>query len=70
MVHLHEVGQMVKKLREIKGYSIVDLSKATGFTHTEIDKIENGIIDIDKKKALILAKAFNVHPASILFSDY
>ena len=33
-------------------------------------KIENGRVKIGKERSIVLAKAFNVHPGSIMFADY
>ena len=61
---------MIRELRQLKGWSQLDLSKKTGISQTNISAIENGRVEIGKQRAIAMAKAFDVHPASIMFSDY
>ena len=63
-------GEMVRELRELKNWSQLDLADRTGISQTNISAIENGRIDIGKQRAITLAKALDVHPAAIMFSDY
>jgi transcriptional regulator with XRE-family HTH domain len=63
-------GEMVRELRELKGWSQSDLAKKTGISQTNISAIENGRVEIGKQRAIILAHALDVHPASIMFADY
>jgi transcriptional regulator with XRE-family HTH domain len=63
-------GEMVKMLRELKGWSQNDLSYRTGISQTHISSLENGRIKIGKERSIIFAEALDVHPSSILFSDY
>jgi transcriptional regulator with XRE-family HTH domain len=63
-------GEMVKTLRELKGWSQLDLSEQTGISQANISAIENGRVEIGKQRAIAFAEAFNVHPASIMFADY
>jgi transcriptional regulator with XRE-family HTH domain len=63
-------GEMVKTLRELKSWTQVDLAEKTGISQANISAIENDRIDIGKHRAITLAEAFSVHPASIMFSDY
>lgn len=63
-------AQMIKTLRKLKGWSQNKLSETTGISQTSIIAIENGSIQISRDTSIILAKAFRVHPASIMFPDY
>ncbi|MFC2075334.1 helix-turn-helix domain-containing protein [Bdellovibrionota bacterium] len=63
-------GEMVRTLRELKGWSQLDLAKVTGISQTNISAIENNRVQIGKERSIILAEALNVHPASIMFADY
>ncbi len=63
-------GEMVRTLRELKGLSQLELAKITGISQTNISAIENGRVNIGKERSIMLAKALNVHPASIMFADY
>lgn len=63
-------GEMVRTLRELKGWSQVKLAEETGISQTNISAIENGRVEIGKQRAIVIAEALNVHPASIMFADY
>jgi transcriptional regulator with XRE-family HTH domain len=63
-------GEMVKTLRELKGWSQLELSEQTGISQANISAIENGRVEIGKHRAITFAEAFRVHPASIMFADY
>lgn len=63
-------GEMVKTLRELKGWSQLVLSEQTGISQANISAIENGRVEIGKQRAIAFAEAFQVHPASIMFADY
>ncbi|HXH32406.1 MAG TPA: helix-turn-helix transcriptional regulator [Bacteriovoracaceae bacterium] len=63
-------GDMVKTLRELKEWSQVELAEETGISQANISAIENGRVEIGKQRAIVLAVAFDVHPASIMFADY
>jgi transcriptional regulator with XRE-family HTH domain len=63
-------GEMVKTLRELKGWSQLELSERTGISQANISAIENGRVEIGKQRAIAFAEAFQVHPASIMFADY
>jgi transcriptional regulator with XRE-family HTH domain len=63
-------GEVIKMLRVLKEWTQEELAKRSGITSTNISLLENGRIDIGKKRAEQLAKAFNVHPAIIMFPEY
>lgn len=63
-------GEMIRELRELKDWSQLDLAKKTGISQTNISAIENGRVEIGKQRAIIIAQALHVHPASIMFADY
>lgn len=63
-------GEMVRELRSLKELSQLDLAFITGISQTNISAIENGRLQIGKERAITLARALNVHPASIMFADY
>ncbi|MCB4756316.1 MAG: helix-turn-helix domain-containing protein [Elusimicrobia bacterium] len=46
------------------------MAKRSGITPTNLSLLENGKIDIGKRRAEQLAKAFDVHPATIMFPEY
>lgn len=63
-------GEMVFMLRELRGWTQAHLSKITGLSRTSISAIENNKIQVRKEQAILLAEVLNVHPSSIMFSDY
>jgi len=62
-------GEVVKILREWQEWSRDDLAKKSGININNISSIENDKIDIGKRRAVALGKAFRVHPALIMFPD-
>jgi transcriptional regulator with XRE-family HTH domain len=63
-------GEVIRMLRELKGWTQTELGRLSGVSATNISLLENGKVDIGKKRAEQLAKAFDVHPAIIMFPEY
>ena len=63
-------GEVIRMLRELKGWTQAELARLSGISTTNISLLENEKVDIGKKRAEQLAKAFNVHPATIMFPEY
>lgn len=63
-------GEMIKTLRELKEWTQVDLANEAGISQANISAIENNRIEIGKQRAIAIAEALSVHPASIMFADY
>ena len=63
-------GEVLQMLRELKGWTQNELAIRSGVTAPNISLLENNRIDIGKKRAEQLVKAFNVHPAIIMFPEY
>lgn len=63
-------GEMIRTLRELKGWSQLDMAKETGISQTNISAIENGRVQIGKERSIVIAEALSVHPGSIMFADY
>ena len=63
-------GEVIRLLRELKGWTQEALAVRSGITATNISLLENGKVDIGKKRAEQLARAFGVHPAIIMFPEY
>jgi transcriptional regulator with XRE-family HTH domain len=63
-------GEVIRMLRELKGWTQTELGRLSGVSATNISLLENGKVDIGKKRAEQLAKAFSVHPAIIMFPEY
>jgi transcriptional regulator with XRE-family HTH domain len=63
-------GEVIRMLRELKGWTQEDLAKFSSINAKNISMLENDKLEIGKKRAEQLAKAFNVHPAIIMFPEY
>ena len=63
-------GQVIRMLRELKGWTQERLAERSGISATNISLLENARVDIGKKRAVQLAGAFDVHPAIIMFPEY
>lgn len=63
-------GEVIAMLRELKGWTQNELAERSGISPTNLSLLENDRVDIGKKRAEQLAKAFNVHPAIIMFPEY
>ncbi len=63
-------GEVIRMLRELKGWTQAELATCCGISATNISLIENERVDIGKKRAEQLAKAFGIHPAIIMFPEY
>jgi transcriptional regulator with XRE-family HTH domain len=63
-------GEVIKMLRELKGWTQEELAKHCMINATNISLLENDRLDIGKKRAEQLAQAFKVHPAIIMFPEY
>ena len=63
-------GEVIKMLRELKGWTQEELAKYCSINAKNISLLENDKIDIGKKRALQLATALDVHPAIIMFPEY
>jgi len=63
-------GEVIRMLRELKGWTQSELAKRSAISVSNISLLENDRIEIGKKRAEQLAKAFDVHPAIIMFPEY
>ena len=63
-------GEVIRILRELKGWTQEDLAERSGIGATNISLLENNKVDIGKKRVEELARAFQVHPAIIMFPEY
>lgn len=69
--HAHlSTGEVIRMLRELKGWTQKELAKRSGISETNLSLLENDKVDIGKKRAKQLAKAFSIHPAIIMFPEY
>ena len=63
-------GEVIRMLRDLKGWTQTELAKRSGISASNISLLENEKVDIGKKRAEQIAKAFDVHPAIIMFPEY
>ncbi len=63
-------GEVIKMLRELKGWTQEELARRCKINATNISLLEHNKVEIGKKRAEQLAHAFNVHPAIIMFPEY
>jgi len=63
-------GEVIRMLRELKGWTQVELASHSAITATNISLLENDRVEIGKRRAEQIARAFNVHPAIIMFPEY
>lgn len=64
------VGETIGMLRELKGWTQEELARRSGIAATNLSRLENGHLDLGKQRAIALAKAFGVHPATLMFPDF
>lgn len=63
-------GEVIRMLRELKGWTQAELARRSGITATNISLLENKKVEIGKRRAEQLAKTFDIHPAIIMFPEY
>lgn len=63
-------GGVICMLRELKGWTQEKLAHLSGVSPTNLSLLENDRVDIGKKRALQIAEAFGVHPATIMFPEH
>lgn len=67
---LLSTGETIRLLRELKGWTQEVLARRSGISSTNLSLLENNRVEIGKKRALQLAKTFNIHPAIIMFPEF
>jgi transcriptional regulator with XRE-family HTH domain len=63
-------GLHIKKIRESKGYSLIDVDRRCELDESNISKMENGKINIQLSTIFELAKGLNVEPKDLLDFKY
>lgn len=63
-------GAVIRMLRELKGWTQEELAGRCGISGTNISLLENDRVTLGKKRAEMLAEAFDVHPALIMFPEH
>ncbi len=64
------VGESVKIIRELQGFSQSKLAELTGIPQSTISGIENDRINIGVERAKVLAMALKCHPAVLVFPGW
>ena len=64
------VGESVRIIRELQGFSQTDLADLTGIPQSTISGIENDRIQIGVERAKVLARALHCHPAVLVFPGW
>jgi transcriptional regulator with XRE-family HTH domain len=63
-------GEVIRMLRKLKGWTQAELARRSAIGVSNISLLENEKVEIGKKRAEQLARAFDVHPAIIMFPEY
>ncbi len=63
-------GEVIRMLRELKEWTQEELATRSGISPTNLSALENDRVDIGKRRAEQLARAFGIHPAIIMFPEY
>lgn len=64
------VGESVRIIRELQGYSQNELARRTGIPQATLSGIEHDRIRLGVDRAKILAKALQCHPAVLVFPGW
>jgi len=64
------VGESVRIMRELQGFSQNQLAAVTGIPQTSISAIENGRVRLGVERARILAEGLKCHPGVLLFPGW
>jgi DNA-binding XRE family transcriptional regulator len=63
-------GDAIRIMRELKEWTQKELATRTGISAQNISMLENNRIPLGRKRALLLSRAFGVHPGTLMFPDY
>ena len=64
------VGESVRILRKLQGYSQNELSKKTGIPQATLSAIENDRVRLGVERAKVLGRALKCHPAVLVFPGW
>ena len=65
-VGIKKFGLRVKELRLLKGFSQEQLAWETGLEFSQINRIENGVINTSISNIFIIAEALKIEPMELL----
>ena len=64
------VGESVRIIRELQGYSQNEVARLTGIPQATLSAIENDRVRLGVERAKILARALKCHPAVLVFPGW
>ncbi len=64
------VGESVRIVRELQGYSQNELARLTGIPQATLSAIENDRVRLGVERAKVLARALKCHPAVLVFPGW
>ncbi len=64
------VGDSVRIIRELQGYSQNQLAELTGIPQSTLSAIENNRVNLGVERAKVLGKALRCHPAVLVFPGW
>jgi transcriptional regulator with XRE-family HTH domain len=64
------VGESLRIMRELQGYSQSELARLTGIPQATISAIENDRVRLGVERAKVLARALKCHPAVLIFPGW
>ena len=64
------VGESVRIIRELQGYSQNELADLTGIPQATLSAIENDRVRLGVERAKVLARALQCHPAVLVFPGW
>jgi len=64
------VGESVRIIRELQGYSQNELARLTGIPQATLSAIENDRVRLGVERTKTLARALKCHPAVLVFPGW
>ena len=64
------VGESVRIIRELQGYSQNELARRTGIPQATLSAIENDRVRLGVERAKVLAQALQCHPSVLVFPGW
>ncbi len=64
------VGESIRIIRELQGYSQNELANLTGIPQSTISAIENDRVQLGVERAKVLGRALTCHPAVLVFPGW
>ena len=64
------IGESVRIIRELQGFSQSQLSQLTGIPQATISAIENDRVRLGVERAKVLARALKCHPGVLVFPGW